>query len=220
VPEKHRQLTPLRAQHALVSDGGAPHLRPNTAQPAARKSAAVAPLSFEGPVGVVRCVSPVELDSIVDRLYRKGLEERRRHHESAASDRSPSPSAAQRPQSPHVASHLPPRPVSAAPTLTTDEMKESVNRLYYNGMKHKLDEHRRLAGKYLFQRPKKLQEGVSSKELRDRVVQRFYVDEASRHQRVQDDLLKAYVEPTQPNVAHRSRDEITVIVDRLYSGSK
>ncbi|CUG87447.1 Hypothetical protein, putative [Bodo saltans] len=250
---KHRQLTPLRAQHVLV--GGSPHLRPSTAQPVMQSNIAVAPLSFEGPVGVVRCVSPVELVSIVDRLYRKGLEEKKRHQElSAAGDRSPSP--ASRPLSPPAAAHLPPRPVSAAPTLTSDEMKESVHRLYYTGMKHKIDEHRRLASfffsptltsdemkesvhrlyytgmkhkidehrrlasKYLFQRPKKLQEGVTAKELRDKVVQRFYVEEASRHLKVQEELHKAYVESTQPIISHKSREEITLIVDRLYTGGK
>jgi hypothetical protein len=200
------KLNPLRAHHPMAPG------RPSTAQP----------LSFQGPVGVVRCVSPVELHDIVNRLYSKGLEDKRRHEQlsntnnlsSSSPPRSPSPG--HRAVSP--AAQMP-RPVSAAPTMTTEEVKESVNRLYYNGIKHKLDAHKKLAEKYLFHCPHPKRQDVSAQELRERVVQRFYVDERLRHQKMQDELRKAYIESTEPKFSRRSRDDITLIVDRLFKGS-
>lgn len=170
-------------------------------------------VTFDGPVAVVRCVSPGEVEGIVKRLYSDALEHRKQQPLAQSGGRSNSPAAdAALPDASETCAS-PKRELS--PQLHAHEAA-TVERLYTGGIRKKLETHKRLADKLLFH-PRPRSSNGGGRELRDRVVQRFYTEENERKQRRWSELLKQYVEPTEPHKATRTKNEIASIVDRLFS---
>ena len=144
-------------------------------------------------------LSSQQLQEVVHRLYDETLAARRERQAEAIRERD-KVEASQR--------------MKPAVALDKDAVDESVARLYASGVKHKLEEHRKLAERYLFKPvPKKVEE--SRADLEKRVVERFYVEERQRQSERQKKLFEQYIAPTGPKKHIRSRDEIADILARL-----
>ena len=104
------------------------------------------------------------------------------------------------------------------PTMDQNTVDESVARLYTSGVKHKLEEHRKLAERFLF-KPAVKRVDEPRAELEKRVVDRFYVSERQRQEERQKKLYDLYIAPTEPKMKVKSKEEIADILARLTSKS-
>jgi hypothetical protein len=143
-------------------------------------------------------MSAAEVEITVRRLYNESVAAMRLRHETACQKQYADEAALRT----HVKA-MPPEAVS-----------ESVERLYVSGVKHKLQEHQKLAAKFLF-KPTVKTLPESRKELDERMVERFFSSEKLRQEDRRRKLCEIYVAPTEPKMAVRTMEQIQDILSRL-----